>query len=178
MNEIALIAEAIPTQYITDMAFEIRRVKLFGRLFVLGVGGSAANASHAVNDFRKIGGVEAYAPTDNVAELTAIANDVGWNMIFKHWLMESKLRPSDVVLVLSVNGGTDVYSQNLVEAIKYTKDQIGASVLAIVGRKDGYAALNAHHWVAVPCPNDEHRTPHAESFQSVICHLLAFMVRT
>ncbi len=144
-----------------------------GRLFILGVGGSAGNASHAVNDFRKLAGIEAYAPTDNVSELTARTNDEGWETTFAAWLRVSRLRKDDALLVLSVGGG-DVernVSPNLVRAIQYAA-QIGSRVLGIVGRNGGYTAQAGHAVVVIPVVNDEHITPHSEAFQAVIWHLL------
>lgn len=144
-----------------------------GRVFILGVGGSAANASHAVNDFRKLAGMEAYAPTDNVSELTARTNDEGWASVFEGWLRGSRLRPEDAVLVLSVGGG-DVeknVSPNLVLALQYVQ-QVGAHILGIVGRDGGYTARVANACVVVPTVNRETVTPHTEAFQSVILHLL------
>jgi len=144
-----------------------------GRLFVLGVGGSAANASHAVNDFRKIVGLEAYTPTDNVAELTARTNDEGWETTFVEWLRTSRLGPRDCVLVFSVGGGSleKNVSPNLVTALGYAK-QIGARVAGVVSRDGGYTAQVADACVIVPVVNPEHVTPHAEAFQAVIWHLL------
>lgn len=144
-----------------------------GRLFILGVGGSAANASHAVNDFRKITGIEAYAPTDNVSELTARTNDEGWSSIFDSWLKVSRLRPEDTILVLSVGGGDleRQVSPNLVVALRYAKS-IGSKVLGLVGRDGGYTATVADACVVVPTVNPLHVTPHSEAFQAVIWHLL------
>jgi D-sedoheptulose 7-phosphate isomerase len=144
-----------------------------GRLFILGVGGSAANASHAVNDFRKITGIEAYAPTDNVSELTARANDEGWPTIFESWLRGSRLGTRDAVLILSVGGGdlANNVSPNLVAAIEYAKS-VGARVLGIVGRDGGHTARRADACVIIPTPNPVHTTPHAEAFQAVVWHLL------
>ncbi len=144
-----------------------------GRLFILGVGGSAANASHAVNDFRKIGGIEAYAPTDNVSELTARTNDEGWAGVFASWLRTSRLRPEDAVLVLSVGGGNieKNVSPNLVAAVQYAK-QVGAKVVGIVGRDGGFTATVADACVVIPTVNAAHTTPHAEAFQAVVWHLL------
>jgi D-sedoheptulose 7-phosphate isomerase len=144
-----------------------------GRLFILGVGGSAANASHAVNDFRKIAGIEAYAPTDNVSELTARANDEGWHTIFEAWLRGSRLRASDTLLILSVGGGNleRNVSPNLVTAIDYARS-VGAKILGIVGRDGGYTARTADACVIVPTINADHVTPHAEAFQAVVWHLL------
>ena len=144
-----------------------------GRLFILGVGGSAANASHAVNDFRKICGMEAYAPTDNVSELTARTNDEGWAGVFEGWLRVSRLGARDTLLILSVGGGNleMQVSPNLVAAIRYAKT-VGAKVTGIVGRDGGYTAQNADACVTVPTVNPQHVTPHTEAFQAVIWHLL------
>jgi D-sedoheptulose 7-phosphate isomerase len=147
--------------------------KAGGRLFILGVGGSAANASHAVNDFRKICGMEAYAPTDNVSELTARTNDEGWAGVFESWLRVSRLGECDALLVFSVGGGNleNNVSPNLVAAIRYAKS-LGAKVAGIVGRDGGYTAQAADACVIVPTVNVRHITPHAEAFQAVIWHLL------
>ena len=144
-----------------------------GRLFILGVGGSAANASHAVNDFRKICGFEAYAPTDNVSELTARTNDEGWAGVFEGWLRVSRLGAADALLILSVGGGNleNNVSPNLVAAIQYAKT-VGAKITAIVGRDGGFTARHADACVIVPTVNPQHVTPHAEAFQAVIWHLL------
>jgi D-sedoheptulose 7-phosphate isomerase len=144
-----------------------------GRLFILGVGGSAGNASHAVNDFRKIVGIEAYAPTDNVSELTARTNDEGWPTVFVEWLKVSRLRGSDTVCVFSVGGGSldKMVSPNLVHAVKYAKG-VGASVIGIVGRDGGFTATVADACVIIPTVNPEHITPHSEAFQAVIWHLI------
>lgn len=144
-----------------------------GRLFILGVGGSAANASHAVNDFRKIVGIEAYAPTDNVSELTARTNDEGWSTVFAKWLEVSRLKANDALLILSVGGGNleENVSPNLVEALKYAK-QVGSTIVGIVGRDGGYTAKVADACVIIPTPNAENTTPHAEAFQAVVWHLL------
>jgi len=143
-----------------------------GRLFILGVGGSAANASHAVNDFRKIAGFECYAPTDNVSELTARTNDEGWASVFVEWLRGSRLTAKDGIMVLSVGGGNleKNVSPNLVTALQFAK-QIGASVLGIVGKDGGYTASVADACVVVPTVNPANITPHAEAFQAVIWHL-------
>lgn len=144
-----------------------------GRLFILGVGGSAANASHAVNDFRKLAGIEAYAPTDNVAELTARVNDEGWDTVFAAWLQTSRLSARDAVLVLSVGGG-DLernVSPNLVHALRHARE-VGAPIGGIVGRDGGYTARVAEACVVVPTLNPARVTPHTEAFQAVVCHLL------
>jgi D-sedoheptulose 7-phosphate isomerase len=144
-----------------------------GRLFILGVGGSAANASHAVNDFRKIADIEAYAPTDNVSELTARTNDEGWAGVFESWLRGSRLNQRDTVLVFSVGGGNleKNVSPNLVKALQFAKD-VGSTILGIVGRDGGYTAQVADACVIVPTVNTVHTTPHAEAFQAVVWHLL------
>lgn len=144
-----------------------------GRLFFLGVGGSAANCSHAVNDFRKIAGIEAYAPTDNVSELTARTNDEGWSTVFEEWLKVSRLQQDDMLFIFSVGGGNaeENVSTNLVKAIQYAKG-VGAKVVGVVGRDGGYTAQVADACVIVPTVNPETVTPHAEAFQAVIWHLL------
>lgn len=144
-----------------------------GRLFFLGVGGSAANASHAVNDFRKIAGIESYAPTDNVSELTARTNDEGWASVFEAWLKGSRLTSADMVLVLSVGGGSleKNVSPNLVKALQFAKG-IGAAVGGIVGRDGGYTAQVADACVVIPTVNPDNVTPHSEAFQAVVWHLL------
>jgi D-sedoheptulose 7-phosphate isomerase len=144
-----------------------------GRLFVLGVGGSAANASHAVNDFRKLAGIEAYAPTDNIAEITARTNDEGWHTVFKEWLIISKLTPRDCLFILSVGGGNAELnvSTNLIEAIQYAK-KMGSGIIGIVGRDGGFTAQNTNDCIIIPTVNPESVTPHAESFQTIIWHLM------
>lgn len=154
-----------------DLLVEIRERE--GRLFILGVGGSAANASHAVNDFRKIVGIEAYAPTDNVSELTARTNDEGWATVFSQWLAVSKLKSNDMLFILSVGGGNldKNVSPNLVSALQYAK-QVGAKIIGVVGRDGGYTAKMADACILIPSPNSENTTPHAEAFQGIIWHLL------
>lgn len=143
-----------------------------GRLFILGVGGSAANASHAVNDFRKIGGFEAYAPTDNVSELTARTNDEGWATVFSEWLQGSRLSSRDCVFVLSVGGGNleKNVSPNLVLALELAQ-KVGARIIGIVGKDGGYTARVANACVIIPVVNPANITPHSEAFQAVIWHL-------
>jgi D-sedoheptulose 7-phosphate isomerase len=143
-----------------------------GRLFILGVGGSAANASHAVNDFRKIAGLECYAPTDNVSELTARTNDEGWSTVFAEWLKGSRLNGKDALLILSVGGGNleKNVSPNLVAALQLAKER-GASVLGIVGRDGGYTATVADVVIVIPTVNPNNITPHSEAFQAVVWHL-------
>ena len=155
----------------TDLLAEVKRDG--GRLFFLGVGGSAGNCSHAVNDFRKIVGIESYAPTDNVSELTARTNDDGWATIFVEWLKVSKLSKKDAVFVLSVGGGNldKNVSPNLVTALQYAK-RIGSRVTGIVGRDGGYTAEVADACVIIPTVNSETITPHSEAFQAVLWHLL------
>jgi D-sedoheptulose 7-phosphate isomerase len=144
-----------------------------GRLFILGVGGSAANASHAAADFRKLVGLEAYAPTDNISELTARTNDEGWAGVFASWLRVSRLRADDLVFVFSVGGGNlaNNVSPNLVVALQYAKT-VGARIIGVVGRDGGYTAEVADACVVVPTVNPLHVTPHSEAFQAVIWHLL------
>jgi D-sedoheptulose 7-phosphate isomerase len=144
-----------------------------GRLFILGVGGGAANASHAVNDFRKIVGLEAYAPTDNVSELTARTNDEGWASVFVEWLKTSRVRRGDLVFVFSVGGGNleKNVSPNLVSALQHAK-QVGAKVCGVVGRDGGYTAQVADACVIIPTVDPTRVTPHTEAFQAVIWHLL------
>ena len=143
-----------------------------GRLFILGVGGSAANASHAVNDFRKIAGIETYAPTDNVSELTARTNDEGWASVFVEWLRVSKLNSKDCLFILSVGGGNveKNVSPNLVAALQLAK-QVGARIIGIVGKDGGYTAKVADACVIVPTVNPNNVTPHSEAFQAVVWHL-------
>jgi D-sedoheptulose 7-phosphate isomerase len=156
---------------IINHLIELRQLE--GRLFFLGVGGGAGNATHAVNDFRKIAGIESYTPTDNVSELSARVNDDGWETVFVSWLRGSRLTNKDGVFVLSVGGGNDDknISVNIVQAIKYAK-KVGAKVFGIVGRDGGYTAQIADACVVVPTVNPETVTPHTESFQAVIWHLI------
>lgn len=144
-----------------------------GRIFFLGVGGSAGNCSHAVNDFRKIVGIESYAPTDNVSELTARTNDEGWGTVFSEWLKVSKLKADDCLFILSVGGGNleKNISPNLVEALKLGKT-VGSNIVGIVGRDGGYTAQVADACVIIPTVNSDNVTPHSEAFQAVIWHLL------
>ena len=142
-----------------------------GRLFFLGVGGSAANCSHAVNDFRKIAGIEAYTPVDNVSELTARTNDEGWESVFVNWLKGSRLAPKDMIFVFSVGGGSINVSPNLVLALQFAKE-VGSQVIGVVGRDGGYTAQVADACVVVPTVNPDTITPHAEAFQAIVWHLL------
>lgn len=142
-----------------------------GRLFILGVGGSAGNASHAVNDFRKLCGIEAYAPTDNVSELTARTNDEGWEFVFRDWLKVSSLNNQDLILIFSVGGGNEEknVSVNIIEAIKFARER-NSLVVGVVGKGDGYTAKNADRVVVIPTVNAERVTPHSEAFQAVVWH--------
>jgi D-sedoheptulose 7-phosphate isomerase len=174
LAEVQQIAASVDRGSIEKMAaLLVETRESGGRLFILGVGGSAANASHAVNDFRKIALLEAYAPTDNVSELTARTNDEGWPTVFEAWLRLSRLRSQDAVFVLSVGGGNreKQISQNLVCALEYAKS-VGAKILAIVGRDGGYAAKVADACVLIPTVEPGRITPHTEAFQAVIWHLL------
>jgi D-sedoheptulose 7-phosphate isomerase len=142
-----------------------------GRLFILGVGGSAANASHATNDFRKIAGIETYCPTDNVAELTAWTNDVGWEAVFESWLKTSRIAAADVLLVFSVGGGSANTSQNLVRGMQLAR-QAGAKIISVVSRDGGFAAKVADACILVPVVSQQRITPHAEGWQGIVWHLL------
>lgn len=156
------------------MADSIRQLRVRGgRLFFLGVGGGAGHASHAVNDFRKIAGIESYCPTDNVSELTARTNDEGWETVFESWLRTSRLKKEDMLFVFSVGGGDAErnVSPNLVRALKYGK-QVGASILGVVGRDGGYTAKVADLCLIVPTINTAAVTPYTEAFQAVVWHLL------
>jgi D-sedoheptulose 7-phosphate isomerase len=174
LDQVQAITQRLDCSAIQRMAAILAEARANGgRLFFLGVGGSAANCSHAVNDFRKLAGIEAYAPTDNVSELTARTNDEGWAVVFVNWLRVSRLKPADVVFVLSVGGGnleTQV-SPNLVLALDYAK-QAGARIIGIVGRDGGHTAKVADACVIVPTVDPELVTPHSEAFQAVLCHLL------
>lgn len=174
LSEARQIIEVLDIAAIERMADHLERTRdRGGRLFILGVGGSAGNASHAVNDFRKLVGLEAYAPTDNVSELTARTNDEGWSTVFAAWLKVSHLRPDDLILVLSVGGGSleKGVSPNLVRALEYARS-VGTPILGIVGKDGGYTAKVADACVIVPTVNPAHVTPHSEAFQAVIWHLL------
>mgnify|MGYP000002578235 FL=1 len=174
LNEAKEIINHINIDAIEKVADLLATVKKDqGRIFFLGVGGSAGNCSHAVNDFRKIVEIESYAPTDNVSELTARTNDEGWATIFEPWLKLSKLNPKDAVFIFSVGGGNleKNISPNLVNALKYAK-QVGAKITGVVGRDGGYTAQVADACVIVPTVNPENITPHSEAFQAVIWHLL------
>src|SRR5215212_1988356 len=163
LDEAKRIIDALDIAVIDRMADTLAAVRdRGGRLFFLGVGGSAGNCSHAVNDFRKLAGFEAYAPTDNVSELTARTNDEGWETIFEAWLKGSRLRPEDAIFVLSVGGGSldKNISPNLVRAVQYAKT-VGSTIVGIVGRDGGYTATLADACVIVPTVNPDTVTPHA-----------------
>jgi len=174
LHEARQIIDAIdvaPIERMVAILAELRDAR--GRLFFLGVGGSAGNCGHAVNDFRKIVGIEAYAPTDNVSELTARTNDEGWETVFVEWLKTSRLKPTDALFIFSVGGGNleKNVSPNLVFALQYAK-QVGAKVLGVVGRDGGYTAKVGDAVSIVPTINLDAVTPHSEAFQAVIWHLL------
>jgi D-sedoheptulose 7-phosphate isomerase len=174
LQEAREIIDAIDVGPIERMVLILVRLRESGgRLFFLGVGGSAGNCGHAVNDFRKIVGIEAYAPTDNVSELTARTNDEGWETVFVEWLKVSRLRPVDALFIFSVGGGNleKNVSPNLVRAVQYAKE-VGAKVLGIVGRDGGYTAKVGDAVLIVPTVNPDAVTPHSEAFQAVIWHLL------
>ena len=174
LDEAKRIIDALDVAVIDRMAEALVALRQRGgRLFFLGVGGSAGNCSHAVNDFRKIVGIEAYAPTDNVSELTARTNDEGWETVFVEWLKVSKLKPDDALFVFSVGGGDleKNVSPNLVRALQYAKT-VGAKILGVVGRDGGYTAKVGDAICIVPTVNPDAVTPHSEAFQAVIWHLL------
>ena len=173
-NEVSSIANSIDLDAVESLAADLAALReRSGRLFFLGVGGSAANCSHAVNDFRKLCGIETYAPTDNVSELTARTNDEGWNTVFSAWLKTSNAGKNDAVFVLSVGGGNveKNVSANIVEALKEAKTR-GVKVFGIVGRDGGYTKQVGDRVVLVPTVNDARVTPHAEAFQAVVWHCL------
>jgi D-sedoheptulose 7-phosphate isomerase len=174
LDEVRQIASRLDTASIEKAAALLVQLReRSGRLFVLGSGGSAANASHAVNDFRKIAGIEAYAPTDNVSELTARINDEGWPAAFVGWLRVSRLDARDAILVFSVGGGSiePNVSPNIVAAVEYAKS-VGASIIGIVGRDGGHTAKCADACIIIPVVHPERTTPHTEAFQAVVWHLL------
>jgi D-sedoheptulose 7-phosphate isomerase len=174
LDEAARILQRIDRGAIERMATVLAAVRARGgRLFFLGVGGGAGHSGHAVNDFRKLAGFEAYAPTDNVSELTARANDDGWPTVFASWLQGSRLRAEDAVFVFSVGGGSlePSISPNLVHAVRFARE-VGATVVGVVGRDGGYTASVADACVVVPTVNADTVTPHTEAFQAIIWHLL------
>jgi D-sedoheptulose 7-phosphate isomerase len=172
--EVGQVAQRIDVEAIEALAHDLVALReRGGRLFLLGVGGSAANCSHAVNDFRKLCGIEAYAPTDNVSELTARTNDEGWETVFAAWLRTSKAGPNDAILVLSVGGGNAEknVSANIVEGLKESKRR-GLKVFGIVGRDGGYTKQVGDRVVLVPVVDASRVTPHTEAFQAVVWHCL------
>ena len=174
LDEAIEIINKIDVNAIENVAKLLAEVKKEqGRIFFLGVGGSAGNCSHAVNDFRKIVEIESYAPTDNVSELTARTNDEGWPTIFEPWLKLSKLNPKDAIFIFSVGGGNleENISPNLVNALKYAQT-VGAKITGVVGKDGGYTAKVANACVIIPVVNKETITPHSEAFQAVVWHLL------
>jgi D-sedoheptulose 7-phosphate isomerase len=174
LSEVQEVAKLLDGNAIETLARELDALKSRnGRLFIIGVGGSAANSSHAVNDFRKLCSIEAYSPTDNVAELTARTNDEGWETVFSGWLEVSRLSANDAILVLSVGGGdsTRNISVNIVKAIDLAKGR-GAKVLAIVARTEGHAAKRSDCVVIIPTVNPDHVTPLSEAFQAIVWHCL------
>ncbi len=174
LNESKAIIDAISIEKVELIARELAEIRSqMGRLFFLGVGGSAANCSHAVNDFRKICGFEAYAPTDNVSELTARVNDEGWDSIFANWLIGSRISSKDAIFIFSVGGGNleKNVSPNLVKAIEVAK-KVGAKIFGVVGRDGGYTAKSSETVLVIPTVKVNHVTPHSEAFQAVIWHLL------
>jgi D-sedoheptulose 7-phosphate isomerase len=174
LEEAKRIIDGLDAGVIDRMAELLAEVRSRGgRLFFLGVGGSAGNCSHAVNDFRKIAGIEAYAPTDNVSELTARTNDEGWETVFVEWLKVSRLKHEDAIFVFSVGGGNleKNVSANLVRALQYAKE-VGATIIGVVGRDGGFTAKVADAVCIIPTVNPEAVTPHSEAFQAVVWHLL------
>jgi D-sedoheptulose 7-phosphate isomerase len=174
LNESKKIIDLIDKKNIEGIVRIILEVKKNnGRLFFLGVGGSAANASHAVNDFRKIAGIESYTPTDNVSELTARTNDDGWESVFVNWLKCNKIDSDDCIFIFSVGGGNKEknISVNLIHAIDYAKEK-GCKIVGVVGKDGGYTAKVADYCVIIPVVNDESITPHSEAFQGVVWHLI------
>ena len=170
-KEIIDIIDTNQIRKMVDFLVNLRTQK--GRLFILGVGGGAGNASHAVNDFRKICGIESYAPTDNVSELTARVNDEGWDTAYVNWLKGSKLNKDDMIFVFSVGGGNleKEISVNIVNSLQFAKE-VGAKICGVVGRDGGYTARVADACVVIPPVNSETITPHTEGFQAVVWHLL------
>jgi len=172
--QVSKIAQMIDKNEINKLVKNIARIKKkSGRIFFLGVGGSAGNSSHAVNDFRKLCNIEAYTPTDNVSELTARINDEGWNYSFVDWLRVSRFNSKDAIFILSVGGGNKIknVSTNLIKAIDYVLKKKG-KIFGIVGRKDGYTKKKGHNILVVPLIDEKLITPHAEAFQAVIWHCL------
>jgi len=173
-DEVIKVSQQIDCELIEKLAYELRDLRDGGgRLFILGVGGSAANSSHAVNDFRKLCGIEAYAPVDNVSELTARTNDEGWDTVFENWLKVSKAKKEDAIFVLSVGGGNmdRNVSPNIVMAVKLAKER-KLKIFGVVGRDGGYTKKNGDCVIVIPTVDDKRVTPHAEAFQAVVWHCL------
>lgn len=171
LAETQVVAGLVDPKAVEDMVDRLSSLPMRARIFFLGLGGSAANASHATNDFRKLCGREAYCASDNVAEITAIANDEGWSLIYQNWLKSSNLGSDDALFILSVGGGRGNVSLPLIEAIKYGKSQ-GSHIFGIVGRDGGYTKREGQCVIVIPTVNDVRVTPHCEGFQSVILHCL------
>ena len=173
-NQIAVIAKLIDIKEINKLVYELKSLKKRnGRLFFLGVGGSAGNASHAVNDFRKLCNIESYCPTDNVSELTARINDDGWNSSFAEWLKVSKINRKDSIFIFSVGGGSKSkkVSVNLIQAIDYAKKK-KIKIFGVIGKKNGYAKKKGDNIIVVPEINKKLITPFSEAFQAIIWHCL------
>lgn len=173
-EKISLISQIIDINELNNLVYELKKLKMRnGRLFILGVGGSAGNASHAVNDFRKLCNIESYCPTDNISELTARINDEGWNSSFENWLKVSKVKKSDSIFVLSVGGGSKSkkISVNIIKAIDYVKKK-KVKIFGIIGKKDGYTKLKGDNVIVVPEVDKKMTTPFSEAFQAVIWHCL------
>ena len=172
LEETHKIADLIDKNEIIKGILILKEVqKNRSRLFILGVGGGAGHASHAVNDFRKIAGIETYTPADNVSELTAWINDVGWDIVFVNWLKTSRLREGDVLLIFSVGGGSEHTSKNIVKAVDHARD-VGAKIIAIVSRDGGHSGRNADSKILIPVVSEERITPHCEGWQAVVWHIL------
>ena len=178
LKEIVQICGMINKEHIADLAQKINNIKQNdGRLFIFGVGGSAANASHAVNDFRKILGIETYSAFDNVSELTARINDDGWDTSLVEWLKISKFSSNDTIMILSVSGGSESTSQNLVQVMQYAKS-VGGEVTALVSRDGGYAKKLSDTYVLIPPIEDSRITPHAEEWQAILWHMIVSCIKT
>lgn len=172
LNEVKSICDSVSAEDILAFSAAVKDIKTKGgRLFFLGVGGSAGNASHAVNDFRKILGIECYSVSDNVSELTARINDDGWDTSYSNWLKVSNLSEKDAIIVFSVGGGSDTTSQNLVRSIDLAKE-VGAKVLSVVSRNGGYCKEKSDVCVLIPVVNSDRITPHAEEWQGIVWHLI------
>lgn len=172
LDETGTISKSVDPQQISRVAEILVKVKQSqGRVFFLGVGGGAGSGSHAANDFSKYAGISSFCLGDNASLLTALANDEGWDLIFKRQLEMHRLSPNDCIFIFSVNGGTETISKNLVVAVQYAKE-IGCKIVGVVGREDGITAREADVCVIIPCPNPEMRTPHTEDFQLIMNHLL------